>query len=50
MHKIGQNMPTHKKKRKLKEQGETQKSWLQEVGMDGRFEGLEGSGLHNGFG
>ena len=44
------NMP-NKQKQQNKIAGKRQKqNWLKKVGVDGQFEGLERSGLNNGFG
>ena len=43
-------MPNKQKKQnKIAGEGHKQ-NWLKKVGVDGQFEGLEGSGLNNGFG
>ena len=49
-HKKYKNMP-NKQKQQNKIAGKRQKqNWLKKVGVDGQFEGLERSGLNNGFG
>ena len=41
----------NKQKQQNKIAGKRQKqNWLKKVGVDGQFEGLERSGLNNGFG
>ena len=51
MHKKSTKTCQTNRRSKIKIAGKRQKqNWLKKVGVDGQFEGLEGSGLNNGFG
>ena len=43
-------MPNKQKKQNKIAGKRHKQNWLKKVGVDGQFEGLEGSGLNNGFG
>ena len=43
-------MPNKQTKQNKIAEKRHKQNWLKKVGVDGQFEGLEGSGLNNGYG